>query len=112
MKPILALLLLSWTLISCATTRVSSADNSTIDNSQAANDTSLTIFLLERDIPVEIERLGVVTISVGQATVDKVVKEKLKLKCKELGANGAYRISDGFYPNAGMIPYLVFKYKR
>ncbi|WP_052731129.1 hypothetical protein [Spirosoma radiotolerans] len=110
MKLMVALLFLSWTLTGCVTTQVTSADNSTFSNGQVDGDTNLTIFLLERDIPTAIKRLGVVTISVGTATTDKMVKERLKLKCQELGANGAYRISDGFYPNAGSIPYLVFKY--
>lgn len=111
MKLIIALLFLGWTLTGCVTTQVTSADNSTLlGNGQVEGDNNLTIFLLERDIPTTIKRLGVVTISVGTATTDKMVKERLKLKCQELGANGAYRISDGFYPNAGSIPYLVFKY--
>lgn len=112
MKLRLALLLLSWTLTRCVTTQVTSAANSTINDIPSTSDTTLTIFLLERDIPLEIKRLGVVTIPIGASTIDKVVKEKLKLKCRELGANGAYRISDGFYPSAGIVPYLVFKYKR
>lgn len=112
MKSGLALLLLGWILIGCVTTQVISADNSTVSNISSTSDTTLTIFLLERDIPMEIKRLGVVTIPIGASTIDKVVKEKLKLKCQELGANGAYRISDGFYPSAGIVPYLVFKYKK
>ncbi|AKD55440.1 hypothetical protein [Spirosoma radiotolerans] len=112
MKPVIALLFLGWTLARCATTQFTPTDSSTIGDGQVVSDTTLTIFLLERDIPADIKRLGVITISVGTAITDKMVKERLKLKCKELGANGAYRISDGFYPNAGSIPYLVFRYRK
>lgn len=105
-------LFLSWTVMGYVTTQVTSTDNSTATTISARSDTTLTIFLLERDIPMEIKRLGVVNIAVGTGAVDKSVKEKLKQKCQELGANGAYLISDGFYPSVGLVPYLIFKYKK
>lgn len=96
----------------CTIVRTTFTDNRTINDTSDVGDSTLTVFLLERDIPAEIERLGVVTIPVGASSIDKNVKKQLKLKCKELGANGAYRIADGFYPSIGSIPYLVFKYKK
>lgn len=96
----------------CTINRTTFIGNATINDTSDIGDTTLTIFLLERDIPVEIRRLGVVTIPVGAGAIDKSVKKQLRLKCSEIGANGAYRIADGFYPSAGSIPYLVFKYKK
>ena len=112
MKSTLVLILLSWLVVGCVTTQFTSTDNSTATDISATSDTTLTVFLLERDIPTEIKRLGVVTIYIGASTIDKTVKRQLKLKCQEFGANGAYRITDGFYPSAGIVPYLIFKYKR
>lgn len=114
MKSIIIPLLLSWIIVGCITSQVTSTDNNTSTGTSQTTDTTLTVFLLERDIPTEIKRLGVVTILTDSAGfgADKKIKEQLKQKCQELGANGAYRIADGFYPGAGAIPYLVFKYKR
>lgn len=96
----------------CTINRTTFVDNATINDTSDTGDSTLTIFLLERDIPIEIRRLGIVTIPVGASAVDQNVKKQLRLKCKEIGANGAYRIADGFYPSIGSIPYLVFKYKK
>lgn len=72
-----------------------------------------TIFLLERDIPATIHKLGIVNISIGVGgDVDQSVKRELKLRCQQLKANGAYRINDGFYPTISRISYLVFLYKK
>ena len=76
---------------------------------------SVRIFLLERDIPQDIERLGVVSLSTLNQrpglNIDQQVKRQLQTDCQRLGANGAYRINDGtYYP--GIVSYLVFKYKK
>ncbi|QHV94571.1 hypothetical protein [Spirosoma endbachense] len=72
------------------------------------------IFLLERAIPQAIEELGVVSLYVNirpGLTVDQQVKQQLRKDCQRLGANGAYRISDGtYYPT--VVSYLVFRYKK
>ncbi|GAB3270959.1 hypothetical protein GCM10027347_41960 [Larkinella harenae] len=79
-----------------------------------ADSSSVTVFLLERDIPQDIEKLGVVTIAnIERATVntDKHVKRQLQKDCQRLGANGAFRVNDGTYHPA-IVNYLVFKYKK
>lgn len=83
-------------------------------NATASSDTALTVFLLERDIPKEIEKLGVIVIRIdsrAELTLDEQVKQRLRRDCQQLGANGAYRINDGtYYPN--IVNYLVFRYKK
>ena len=74
----------------------------------------VNIFLLERDLPKDIERLGIVSIlPTSQVAIglDNQVKQQLKEDCKRLGANGAYRISDGTYSSL-VISYLVFRYEK
>ncbi|WP_425290898.1 hypothetical protein [Spirosoma linguale] len=122
MKLIALLFLLSMGATSCITpkSRVVPAKN-IIVNTQTKSDKSLgnptfpvTIFLLERDIPSVINRLGVVRIVADRnyLNVDSTVKQELQRRCKELGANGAYRLSEGYYPgNRPEIHYLVFKYE-
>jgi hypothetical protein len=106
-------------ILSCTTSRVIPAENSTIMATTKSADLSgkpsypVTIFLLERDIPPAIKRLRVVLISTTTrgVNVDRVVKRELQKRCDELGANGAYRLSEGYYPtNTLDIPYLVFNY--
>lgn len=100
-------------LVGCSTSQTTFSDRNTGLNTLVKDDSSLTVFLLERDIPLDIERLGVVTIVNGSVTnVDKGVKQELRKKCQALGANGAYRTLDGFYPRAYTYSYLVFRYKR
>jgi len=75
---------------------------------------SVKIFLLEREIPQDIEQLGVVSLSINSRpglNIDQQIKQQLRNDCQQLGANGAYRINDGtYYPM--VVSYLVFKYKR
>ncbi|XWW43784.1 hypothetical protein JYG30_13370 [Fibrella sp. USSR17] len=86
--------------------QISSADSS----GNAGN--AVTIFLLERDIPPVTKRLGIVYIPINprSLSVDKKVKRELLKKCQELGANGAYRLVEGYYPtNSFYVPYLLLK---
>lgn len=56
---------------------------------------SVKIFLLEREIPQDIEQLGVVSLSINSRpglNIDQQVKQQLKDDCQRLGANGAYRL--------------------
>ncbi len=80
------------------------------------DDSGVTVFLLEREIPQDIKKLGVVTLNIqtntaANSSVDRDVKAQLHKACKELGANGAYRINDGTYFPA-LVSYLVFSYKK
>ena len=97
---------------SCATSRTKTlaqgSSVSQIDNSP------LKIFLLERDLPQDIEQLGVVTILPrfkNGPNIDVHVKQQLRKECQRLGANGAYRTQDGTYAPQ-VISYLVFRYER
>lgn len=113
MKIVTIWLCLSILIVGCSTSLTTFNNKSTGLSKSVKDDSSFTVFLLERDIPLNIERLGVVTIVNGSVTnVDKGVKEELRRKCQALGANGAYRTLDGFYPRAYTYSYLVFKYKR
>ncbi len=103
---------------SCTTSRVRSIKSGDEVLVEKMDDgSSLHVFLLERDIPLDIERLGMVSITpnIGMATdrskIHAKVKKKLREACQELGANGAYRINDGSYqPNE--VSYLVFRYEK
>jgi hypothetical protein len=105
-------------LLSCTTSRVVPAESSVIMASGIPTEKvtyPVTVFLLERDIPPVIKRLGVVLISTTDhgVGVDRVVKRALQKKCQELGANGAYRLNEGYYPtNTLAIPYLIFTYEQ
>ncbi len=73
---------------------------------------SVTVFLLERDLPREFERRGIVAITPpAQAPADLAhwVKQRLQEESQKRGANGALRINEGTYP-PHVIRYLVFKY--
>jgi hypothetical protein len=98
-------------LISCLTSKIKPIHQNGIS---MADTSGVTVFLLERDIPQDIERLGVVSISVNSRptlTIDEQVKQQLNKDCQRLGANGAYRVNDGtYYPL--IVNYLVFRYKK
>ena len=119
MKHFMLLFWLGMGLLSCTTSRVVPTENSPINGQTKSADLPgkpsdpITVFLLERDIPPLIKRLGVVLISTTTHSVyvDRVVKRELQKKCQEVGANGAYRLSEGYYTTHTLaIPYLVFKY--
>jgi len=99
-------------LFSCVTSKIKPLAQ--VDGGLQTDSLSVKIFLLEREIPQDIEQLGVVSLSVNSRpglNVDQQVKQQLKNDCQRLGANGAYRINDGtYYPM--VVSYLVFKYKK
>lgn len=114
MKLIGCLLMLNVFMMGCATSNTIPVSEAGIVNPM---DTSgVTIFLLERDIPPTIKKLGVVSIPFQLTTfninrIDGIVKAKLNESCQKIGANGAYRINDGsYYPK--IISYLVFRYDK
>jgi hypothetical protein len=49
-----------------------------------------------------------------KSRTDEFVKKELQKQCQQLGANGAYRLNDGYYPGTRReeVPYLVFKYAK
>ncbi|WP_155296269.1 hypothetical protein [Spirosoma rigui] len=99
-------------LLACVTSRVKPIDQ--VSSGPVADSSSVKIFLLERDIPQDIEQMGVVAISIESSpslTIDEQVKRQLRKDCQRAGANGAYRINDGtYYPQ--IVSYLIFKYKK
>ena len=111
LKTVIALLLLSTSLTGCITSKVKPVTQAV--NTALSENSGVKIFLLERDIPADIEQLGVVTISITRRhvlNIDEVVKQQLMKDCQRLGANGAYRVNDGtYFPT--IVNYLAFKYK-
>lgn len=107
----MVLLIANALLAACVTSRVKPVAQ--VQSNQASDGSDVKIFLLERDIPTDIEQLGVVTIGINSRAglnIDELVKKQLRSDCQRLGANGAYRINDGtYYPL--VVNYLVFRYK-
>ena len=96
----------------CVTSRIKPI--SQVNNGLGADASSVRVFLLERDIPQDIEQMGVVAISIesrASLTIDEQVKQQLRKDCQRVGANGAYRINDGTY-DPTIVSYLIFKYKK
>ncbi len=108
----IALIGISTCLSACVTSRVKPI--SQVSSGAGADASSVKVFLLERDIPQDIEQMGVVAISIDSRPslrIDEQVKQQLQKDCQRVGANGAYRINDGtYYPM--IVSYLIFKYKR
>lgn len=112
MKSLLTLLTLSvLALAACVRTRTVPISESM----QTLDSAGVTVFLLERDIPANFERLGVVRLTYPSTYAglnkDQFVKRQLVAACQRLGANGAYRTNDGFYPPYSL-SYLVFRYRK
>ncbi|WP_461073986.1 hypothetical protein [Spirosoma horti] len=99
-------------LSSCVTSKIKPLAQ--VGSGLQTDSLSVKIFLLEREIPQDIEQLGVVSLSINSRpglNIDQQVKQQLKDDCQRLGANGAYRINDGtYYPM--VVSYLVFRYKK
>lgn len=97
-------------LSSCVTSRIKPYTQVSATSKQDTS--SVKIFLLERDIPQNIERLGVVSLTINSnagMNMDKFIKDRLRKDCQRLGANGAYRTNDGTYIPF-VVSYLVFRY--
>ncbi len=108
----LALFIISICLWSCITSKTKPLTQ--VGSSPQTDSSSVRVFLLERDIPQDIQQLGVVSLSVNirpGLNIDQQVKQQLRNDCLRLGANGAYRINDGtYYPT--IVSYLVFRYRK
>src|SRR5262245_61827018 len=114
MKKLVGAFLIGLVLTGCARSKITMIGETGSRLQSADSASSLKVFLLERDIPVDIERLGVVTIGFnpnGSMSIYKYTKSALLKECQKVGANGAYRINDGtYYPVT--VSYLVFRYKN
>lgn len=73
---------------------------------------SVTIFLLERDLPATFDRLGTVSFRMNQSGfgIHQQVVDALQKVGRQKGANGAYRISHGTYEKVGIVTYLLIHY--
>ena len=109
---LIASLLVSACLSACLTSRIRPI--APVNGDAQTGASSVKIFLLERDIPQNIEQLGTVSIAVNSRptiNIDEQVKQQLRKDCQKLGANGAYRVNDGtYYPL--IVSYLVFRYNE
>ncbi|RYC66455.1 hypothetical protein [Spirosoma sordidisoli] len=73
---------------------------------------SVTIFLLERDLPPQFDRSGIVTFRTyrsGMGVHDQV-KHQPQQEARQRGANGAFRLREGTYDRIGIVAYLLFRY--
>ena len=106
--------MLNLCMVSCVTSNTISVSEAEAVN--ATDTAGVTIFLLERDIPLTIQKLGVVSIPFQLTTfninrIDAIVKKRLNESCRKVGANEAYRINEGsYYPK--IVSYLVFRYDK
>lgn len=111
-KSVIVLFSISTCISACVTSKIKPIAQ--VSSGLQTDTSSLKVFLLEREIPQDIEQLGVVSLSVNSRStlnIDEQVKQQLRKNCQQLGANGAYRISDGtYYPL--IVSYLVFRYKK
>lgn len=82
----------------------------------SANTDSVTVFLLERDLPPTFDRLGTLnihTVGIGFG-VHQSVENELQRIGRQKGANGAYRVLHGTYDHEhdGIVSYLLFRYTK
>ena len=103
-------------LSSCISTKlipIQSNETQIVKNFPPIEPSEVKIFLLERDIPSSIERLGVLKINMTNAMVRfDAIEEKLRSECAKIGANGAFRLNEGtiITNEGGVISYLCFRY--
>ena len=75
---------------------------------------TITVFLLERDLPSTFDRLGAVAIPTSQYALGthQRVEDELQKMGREKGANGAIRIGHGTYnlDRGGIASCLLFRY--
>ncbi|NID13573.1 hypothetical protein [Fibrivirga algicola] len=81
-----------------------------------ADSTGVTVFLLERDLPSAMERIGTITIHTFGSiySVHQQVEDELQKTGRLKGANGAIRIQHGTYDHDkdGLVTYLLFRYTK
>lgn len=113
MKKILSIVL-GLSLLGLNTSCVSSQFHPLTQHASAnASADSVTIFILERDLPPQIDRLGVATFRTYRSGmgVHNQVKQQLQQEAHQRGANGAFRLREGTYDRLGIFAYLLFRYK-
>lgn len=74
---------------------------------------TVTVFLLERDLPPTFERLGTVAVRIEtRADTHERVQDELQRIGREKGANGVIRVQHGTYELDGVaiVSYLLFRY--
>ena len=110
MKKALILLPCLW-LIGCVTTNVYLFDSPKTYEPVAPS--QVAIYLLERDIPADAERLGTVAVKFPTTSSDAQIQQEVKSACARIGATGAIRVNEGTRPGnrEGMfqITYLAFR---
>lgn len=107
---------LLYLIIGCASFPQYQPIQGTANSGASVDSARVTIFLLERDLPTRMDRIGTVTIhTFGSiySTHQRVEAELQKLG-REKGATGAYRIQHGTYDHErdGLITYLLFRYTK
>lgn len=86
-----------------------------VSTAAVSDSVGVTIFLLERDLPATMDRLGTITIHTYGSIfgINQKVEDELQKIGRQKGANGAYRIGHGTYDHDkdGLVTYLLFRYK-
>ena len=107
--------LLLWGTAGCVTSQFQPMQQATT-LSAPADLATVTVFLLERDLPPTFERLGTVAVRVNQTTPNfhQLLLEELQKVARQQGANGAYRLQHGTYEldRVGVVSYLLFRYSK
>ncbi|ADB42727.1 hypothetical protein [Spirosoma linguale] len=119
MKPVVSAYLaasLLFLITGCASFPQYRPIQSTINSGASADSAVVTVFLLERDLPARMERIGTVTIHTFGSlySTHQRVEDELQKLGRQKGATGAYRIQHGTYDHDkdGLITYLLFRYTK
>jgi len=118
MKPVLSayvFALILWGTVGCIRSQFQPIQQAATLNA-SADSAAVTIFLLERDLPATMERIGTVTIHTFGSiySIHQRVEDELQKLGHEKGANGAYRVQHGTYDHEhdGIVSYLLFRYTK
>ena len=113
MKKVFVFLSCLW-LLGCVTTNVSLFDSQ--KTYEPVVPSQVAIYLLERDIPADAERLGTLAVQFLNTSSDAQIQQEVKSACAKIGATGAIRVNEGTRPAAreGMfqVTYLAFRTKE
>ena len=107
--------LLLWATAGCVRSQFQPIQQATTMNAPA-DSAAVTVFLLERDLPTSMERLGTIAVRVNQTTPNfhQILLGELQKVARQQGANGAYRLQHGTYEldRVGVVSYLLFRYRK
>ena len=112
MKKALILLSCLW-LLGCVTASVSLFDPQKAYEPVAVD--QVAIYLLERHIPADAERLGTIAIQFPTTYSDIEIQRDVKNACAKIGATGAIRVNEGTRPTHEgwfQITYLAFRIRE